>query len=83
MLAYFGTVPIGVCVYQSHPNIPGAVEIESKINDFPGCSVFVGDTKITNVDMINFLLSQGYLASKVSDLYSDTFVLDVTLTKSF
>ena len=106
MLAYRGNVPIGVCVYQRHPNIPGAIEIknlsvtpdaqgryigafllrntelEGTQNDFPECYILIGDTKITNLEMINFLIGQGYFPQEITDLYKTDTSLDITLTKT-
>ncbi len=50
------------------------------INDFPGIETLEIDTKLTNKDMITFLQLQGYVITKVADVY-DSGMLDVVLTK--
>lgn len=56
-------------------------EIEATKIDFPGTKKIVVDTKITNTDMIEFLLSHGYSIDEITDLYRLGTGLDAVLTK--
>lgn len=57
-------------------------EIEAITTDFPDCTTVVGDTKITNVDMIKFVLDHGYTVEEITDLYGLGTGLDVVFSKS-
>ncbi len=57
-------------------------EIEAAQNDFPGIEEIVVDTKVSNVEMISFLESQGYRITEVADLYGMDAGLDAVMTKS-
>jgi ribosomal protein S18 acetylase RimI-like enzyme len=56
-------------------------EIEGGSNDFPGVTKIMVDTKITNTDMIAFLLGHGYAVEGIVDLYGLGTGLDAVLTK--
>jgi ribosomal protein S18 acetylase RimI-like enzyme len=58
------------------------VEIEAARHDFPECGHVTVDTKASNPDMINFLLSAGYDIDHVEDLYGLGGGLDVVFSKS-
>lgn len=105
MLAYSGTEPVGVVLYQRHkeqsdtveiknisvsPDVRGRyfgsfllrnVEAEALGSDFPTCSKMVVDTKLSNFDMINFLLKHRYRPTLITDLYRLGGGEDIVLTK--
>lgn len=59
------------------------VEAEAP-NEFPGVTAILGDTKITNRGIINFVVEQGYAAlppSKVEGSFAHNGVPDVTFIK--
>ena len=57
-------------------------EIEGIQNDFPGTSTVMVDTKVTNIGMIDFLLTHGYELQEVVDLYGLDAGMDAVLTKT-
>lgn len=57
-------------------------EIEAVQNDFPDIEEFVVDTKVSNIEMIAFLKSQGYTVKEIKDIYGLNTGLDVVLSKS-
>jgi len=57
-------------------------EAEAVQNDFPDIEEFVVDTKLTNKDMIAFLISEGYDIKEITDLYKLGAGLDVVLSKA-
>lgn len=57
-------------------------EIEAARHDFPDINKVIVDTKVSNTEMINFLLSQGYTVDKIVDLYGLGTGMDVILAKS-
>lgn len=57
-------------------------ELEAVRNDFIGVDEIVADTKITNEEMITFLISQGYSIKDITDLYGLGTGLDVVMSKS-
>jgi ribosomal protein S18 acetylase RimI-like enzyme len=57
-------------------------EIEAIRNDFPDADRLIVDTKVTNADMINFLVNHGYRIHEVTSLYGPESGLDAVLTKS-
>ena len=57
-------------------------EVEAVQHDFPGVERISVDTKATNVEMINFLLSQGYEIEDIKDLYGVGTGLDAVVSKS-
>ena len=56
-------------------------EIEAVQNDFPGIKEYVLDTKVTNLNMIAFLESQGYSIKNITDLYGLDAGLDAVMSK--
>jgi ribosomal protein S18 acetylase RimI-like enzyme len=56
-------------------------EIEAARNDFPGIEEYIVDTKITNLDMIAFLESEGYSIKGIADLYGLGAGLDAVMSK--
>lgn len=57
-------------------------EIEAARHDFPDCNQVTVDTKVSNPEMINFLLSADYNIDRVEDLYGLGGGLDVVFSKS-
>jgi hypothetical protein len=57
-------------------------EIEAVQHDFLGIDEYVVDTKVSNVQMIAFLESQGYSVKDIADLYGLDAGLDVVMTKA-
>lgn len=49
--------------------------------DFPGVETAVVDTKITNTEMIQFLLNHGYQLQEITDLYQLGTGLDAVFSK--
>lgn len=58
------------------------VELEIGPEDYPGVSSVVIDTKLSNREMLEFLIWHGYSLTEVTDLYQDGTGLDAVLTKS-
>jgi hypothetical protein len=56
-------------------------EIEAVTQDFPDCDRVVVDTKITNADMLAFLINHGYSIEEITDLYQLGTSEDVVLSK--
>ncbi len=56
-------------------------EIEA-MADFPGVETVLVDTKVTNTDMVAFLINHGYEIQEVADLYGLGAGEDVVLSKS-
>jgi ribosomal protein S18 acetylase RimI-like enzyme len=50
--------------------------------DFPECDRLMVDTKISNTDMINFLIRHGYTITEICDLYYLGAGDDAVMTKS-
>jgi ribosomal protein S18 acetylase RimI-like enzyme len=57
-------------------------EIEATSHDFPKTSEVMVDTKVTNNEMITFLIRHGYRIEKVEDLYEQGTGLDAVLVKT-
>jgi len=57
-------------------------EIEGAANDFPGVDTVMVDTKVSNTEMIDFLLKHGYVVVEITDLYQQGAGLDAVLTKT-
>lgn len=57
-------------------------EIEATSNDFPDCTTIVGDTKLTNLEMIKFVIKHGYTIQEVDDLYRLSVGLDAVFSKT-
>lgn len=58
------------------------VEIESVLYDFPDCDTIVGDTKLTNTEVIRFVRKHGYMLEGVADLYGTGTKLDAIFSKT-
>lgn len=58
------------------------VELEATRNDFPECNELIVDTKISNLDMITFLMRHHYSIAGIDDLYRLGAGSDATLVKT-
>jgi ribosomal protein S18 acetylase RimI-like enzyme len=58
------------------------VELEATNQDYPECDEVLVDTKVTNGEMISFLLKHGYKLKEVEDLYDLGTALDAVFYKS-
>lgn len=56
-------------------------EVDAINEDFPECNQVMVDTKITNTDMIAFLLRHGYQLEEITDLYGLSAGQDAVFTK--
>lgn len=108
MVAFWGSEPVGLVVYQRAPDRPAVLEIknisvepavrgrhvasfllrQTEIEgavDFPGVTHATGDTKMTNLGIMHFLLRQDYSLSRpmhVETNYAQTNTPDIVFTKS-
>lgn len=57
-------------------------EVEALKVDFPGCRTIVGDVKVTNTEMVGFLIKHGYTPEEITDLYKLGAGLDVVFSKT-
>jgi ribosomal protein S18 acetylase RimI-like enzyme len=57
-------------------------EIEAFKNDFPDTLGIMADTKITNIEMIEFLERHGYRLEEIADLYNSGTAEDAVFIKS-
>ena len=57
-------------------------EIVALLNDFPDCHTITGDTKLTNPEMMAFVLKHGYTLEEITDLYGLSTGLDAVFSKS-
>lgn len=58
------------------------VELEATHHDFPECNELVVDTKVSNLDMITFLMRHHYSIAGIDDLYQLGAGQDAVFTKT-